>query len=77
MEIMPDHVHLLLSCDPQFGIHRLVKYIKATSSYQLRCEFPELIRRLPSLWTNSYCIMTTGGTSIEVLKNYIENQKGK
>lgn len=77
MEIMPDHVHLLLNCDPQFGIHRLVKYIKGTSSYQLRKEFPELTHRLPSLWTNSYCVLTTGGTPIEVIKRYIENQKGK
>src|SRR4029077_17361208 len=29
MEVMPDHVHLLVGCDPQYGIHRLVKGIKA------------------------------------------------
>jgi putative transposase len=28
LEVMPDHVHLLLGCDPQFGIHRLVKLLK-------------------------------------------------
>jgi REP element-mobilizing transposase RayT len=28
MEVMPDHVHLLVGCDPQYGIHRLVKGIK-------------------------------------------------
>lgn len=27
-EVMPDHVHLLVGCDPQFGIHRLVKFVK-------------------------------------------------
>ncbi|MCA1787759.1 MAG: IS200/IS605 family transposase, partial [Desulfobacteraceae bacterium] len=25
LEIMPDHVHLLIEVDPQFGIHRLIK----------------------------------------------------
>jgi putative transposase len=77
MEVMPDHVHLLVGCDPQFGIHRLVKFIKGASSFQLRNEFPELKRRLPSLWTNSYFVATTGGVTIETMKKYIESQKGK
>jgi len=76
-EVMPDHVHLLLGCDPQFGIHRLVKYLKGVSSHHLRREFPELKRRLPSLWTNSYFVATTGGVTLDVLKAYVENQKGK
>jgi len=53
LEVMPDHVHLLVGCDPHFGIHRLVKSIKGASSHQLRLEFPHLKRKLPSLWTNS------------------------
>lgn len=51
LEVMPDHVHLVVGCDPQFGIHRLVKRLKGYSSYMLRAEFPALKRRLPSLWT--------------------------
>lgn len=39
MEIMPDHVHLLLEVDPQFGIHRAVKNIKGKTSRILRAEF--------------------------------------
>ncbi len=77
IEVMPDHVHLLLSCDPQFGIHRLVKFIKGASSHQLRQEFPQLKRQLPSLWTNSYYVGTTGGVTLEVVKRYVESQKGK
>lgn len=53
MEIMPDHVHLLLEVDPQFGIHRAVKNIKGKTSRILRAEFISLRTRLPSLWTNS------------------------
>ena len=37
---MPDHVHLLVGCDPQLGIHRLVKLLKGYSSQELRAEFP-------------------------------------
>jgi len=61
LEVMPDHVHLLLGCDPQFGIHRLVKLLKGQSSHALRAEFPTLKRRLPSLWTNSYFVAPVGG----------------
>jgi putative transposase len=77
MEVMPDHVHLLVGCDPQFGIHRLVKYLKGTSSRSLRQEFPHLKRRLPSLWTNSYFCATTGGVTLETLKRYVEGQKNR
>ena len=75
MEVMPDHVHLLLGCDPQFGINRLVRSIKGVSSRTLRQEFPALKSRLPSLWTNAYFVATVGGAPLAVIKQYIENQK--
>jgi putative transposase len=77
LEVMPDHVHLLVGCDPQFGIHRLVKLLKGNSSHALRAEFPALKRRLPSLWTNSYFVSTIGGVTLETLKRYVESQKGR
>jgi putative transposase len=75
MEIMPDHVHLLLEVEPQFGIHRLVKLLKGRTSRLLRQEFSSLKRRLPTLWTNSYFVATVGGTPLAAIKQYIENQK--
>ena len=75
LEIMPDHVHLLVEVDPQFGIHRLVKQLKGRSSRLLRQEFPTLKSRLPTLWTNAYFVSTVGGAPLEVIKQYIENQK--
>ena len=75
LEIMPDHVHLLMEIDPQYGIHRAVKQIKGHSSRVLRGEFPWLCSRLPSLWTNSYFVATVGGAPLDVIKQYIENQK--
>jgi putative transposase len=77
LEVMPDHVHLLVGCDPQFGIHRLVKYLKGTSSRYLRQEFPQLKRRLPSLWTNSYFVCTVGAVTQDSLKRYVEGQKNR
>lgn len=75
MEIMPDHVHLLLEVGPQFGIHRAVKNIKGKTSRILRAEFISLRTRLPSLWTNSYFVATVGEAPLEVIKQYIESQK--
>lgn len=74
MEIMPDHVHLLVEVDPQYGIHKLVKTIKGKTSFLLREEFPPLKSKIPTLWTNSYFVSTVGGASIDVVKQYIENQ---
>ena len=75
MEIMPDHVHLLMEVDPQFGVHKAVKQIKGRTSRVLRQEFGWLRSRLPSLWTNSYFVSTVGGAPLSVIKQYIENQK--
>lgn len=75
MEVMPDHVHMLIEVDPQLGIHKAVKRIKGRSSHNLREEFPWLKRRLPSLWTNSYFVSTVGETPLASMKQYIENQK--
>jgi putative transposase len=75
VETMPDHVHLLVTVDPQYGIHRLVKQIKGRSSRLLRQEFPHLKSRMPTLWTNSYFVATTGGATLELIKKYVENQR--
>src|SRR5579859_5537520 len=75
LEVMPDHVHVLVECDPQFGIHRLVRLMKGRSSRLLRREFPVLKRKLPTLWTNSYFVSTVGRAPLSVMKQYIEDQK--
>ena len=71
MEVMPDHVHVLLEVNPQLGIHKAVKRIKGRSSHALRIEFPWLKRRLPTLWTNSYFVSTVGGAPLSAIKQYI------
>lgn len=75
MEVMPDHVHLLVEVDPQYGIHRAVRLIKGRSSRLLRGEYPWLKSRLPTLWTNSYFVSTVGGAPLKTVRQYIENQK--
>ncbi|ARV59090.1 IS200/IS605 family transposase [Nostocales cyanobacterium HT-58-2] len=75
MEIMPDHVHLLIEVDPQFGVHKAIKRFKGNSSRNLRLEFPELKTKLPILWINSYFVSTVGGAPLDVIKQYIQLQK--
>ena len=77
METDRDHIHLLIGCDPQLGIHKVVKRMKGRSSRLLRQEFAECRTRVPSLWTNSYFCATVGGAPIEVLKQYIADQQHK
>ncbi len=75
MEIVPDHVYLLMEVDPQFGINKAVRSIKGYTSSVLRKEFKELTTRLPSLWTNSYFVSTIGDVPLNVIEQYIESQK--
>jgi putative transposase len=75
LEVMPDHVHLLVEVDPQYGIQSLVRQVKGRSSRLLRREFKALRARIPTLWTNSCFISTVGGAPLAVIKQYIEQQK--
>jgi len=75
LEIMPDHVHLLCEVDPQYGVHKVIKEIKGITSRLLRQEFKHLTTKLPTLWTNSYFVSTVGGAPLEVIRQYVENQK--
>lgn len=77
METDEDHIHLLISCDPQFGIHKIVKRMKGRTSRILRQEFDICRTRVPSLWTNSYFCASVGGAPISVLKQYIADQQHK
>src|SRR5690606_20879139 len=72
LQVMPDHVHLLVEVDQQFGIHRLIKLMKGKSSKLIREEFPWVKSRLPTLWTNSYFVSTIGGAPLEVITNSID-----
>ena len=75
LEVLPEHVHVLVQVDPQFGVHQLVKLLKGRSSRLLRDEFPWLKSRLPTLWTNSYFCATVGGAPLDIVRQYVEQQK--
>lgn len=75
VEVMQDHVHILIDINPKYNITSIIKQIKGRSSKILRDKYPELKSRVPSLWTNSKFISTVGSVDLEHIKRYIEEQK--
>lgn len=74
-----DHVHILFDVPPQIAPSKLVNTIKGVTSRMIRKNYSEYLKKFywePIFWSDSYCISTTGGASIEVIKKYIEKQKG-
>jgi len=71
-----DHVHVFISGQPQLSVHKTIKKLKGRSSNKLRKEFPELLK-LPTMWTNSYFVSTTGNACSETISIYIKDQKGR
>jgi putative transposase len=76
IEIMPDHIHLLLDVDPRIGIVSIVGKIKGHTSHIIRKAFPWMKKRLPSLWTRGKFIASVGSVTLAVVQRYIDSQKG-
>ena len=75
MEVLLDHVHLLIDVNPKIGVFTVVNKIKGYTSRVLREEFPDLKSRLPTLWTESKFISSVGTVTLEIVKRYIEEQR--
>ena len=76
LEVMPDHLHLLMSVPPNVSVTSVIGKIKGFTSKTIREEFPAMKSRLPTLWTRSKFVASTGGVTLDALKAYVENQKG-
>ena len=79
MEVMPDHIHLLVNCKPQFFISDMIKIMKGNLARQMFLVHPELKQKLwgGHLWNPSYCAVTVSDRSREQVLAYIEGQKEK
>ena len=76
LAIQPDHLHLFIRAWPTDSAEACVKELKGITSFTLRKEFANILKRLPSLWTRSYFVSTAGAVSAETIQRYIEAQKG-
>ena len=73
-----DHVHLLISAKPTLDITKYINILKGHSSRYLRDKYKDFLKDKlwgDSFWSPSYFIATTGNVSIDVLKEYVENQR--
>ena len=74
-----DHVHILFKAHPNTEISKFINAYKSASSRLLKKEFPEIRQKLweEYFWSQSFCLLTTGGAPIEVIREYIESQGQK
>ncbi|PUA39638.1 IS200/IS605 family transposase [Paenibacillus elgii] len=71
-----DHVHILFKAHPNTELSKFINAYKSASSRLVKKEFPEVRKKLwkEYFWSRSFCLLTTGGAPMEVIKKYIENQ---
>jgi putative transposase len=71
-----DHVHVLFKTHPKTELSKFINAYKSASSRILKKEFPHIKQKLwkEYFWSRSFCLLTTGGTPIDIVRKYIENQ---
>ena len=71
-----DHVHILFRSEPNSNISKFINAYKSASSRLIKKEFPSIRSRLykEAFWSQSFCLISTGGANIETIKKYIESQ---
>ena len=71
-----DHIHILFKAHPNTELSKFINAYKSASSRLIKKNFPEVKQKLwkEMFWSRSFCLLTTGGAPIEVIKKYIENQ---
>ncbi|MCY6356097.1 IS200/IS605 family transposase [Clostridium sp. ZS2-4] len=74
-----NHVHVLFKAHPNSGLSKFINAYKSASSRLIKKEFPQIKKKLwkECFWSRSYCLLTTGGSPIEVIKKYIQSQGKK
>ena len=72
-----DHVHLLVNYPPKVAVSKLVNSLKGVSSRKIKQIYPELKQYYwkNTLWSPSYFAGSCGGAPLDIVKQYIENQK--
>jgi putative transposase len=74
-----DHIHILFKAHPKTQISKFINAYKSASSRLLKKEYPKIKKKLweDKFWSQSFCLITTGGAPIEIIKKYIESQGRK
>ena len=74
-----DHVHILFRGQPNTEISKFINAYKSASSRIIKKEFPEIRKSLwkEMFWSQSFCLLTTGGVTADIIKQYIQSQGEK
>ncbi|UNK20438.1 IS200/IS605 family transposase [Paenibacillus sp. N3/727] len=74
-----DHIHVMFKAHPNSELSKFLNAYKSASSRLIKRDFPIVRKKLwkEMFWSRSFCLITTGGASIETIKQYIEKQGRK
>ena len=74
-----DHVHVLFRGQPNTEMSKFINAYKSASSRLIKKEFPEIRKSLwkEMFWSQSYCLISTGGATVDIIKQYIQSQGAK
>lgn len=74
-----DHVHVMFRAKPRSELSKFINAYKSASSRLIKKEYPEIRKKLwkEAFWSQSFCLLTAGGASVEVIRQYTETQGEK
>lgn len=74
-----DHIHVLFRGQPNSEISKFINAYKSASSRLIKKEYPQIRKSLwkEMFWSQSYCLISTGGVTVDIIKQYIQSQGEK
>ncbi|MCI6698722.1 MAG: IS200/IS605 family transposase [Lachnospiraceae bacterium] len=74
-----DHIHVLFTAQPNSELSKFINAYKSASSRLIKKEFPSIRNSLweEMFWSKSFCLLTTGGVTVDIIKQYIQSQGQK
>lgn len=71
-----DHLHILFRAEPKSNISKFINAYKSSTSRKIKELFPYVTEKRweSKFWSQSFCLITTGGAPVDVIKQYIESQ---
>ena len=80
MEVMPDHIHMLVEAPPTYSPTKIVQTMKSISARELYARFPKMKKEMWSgkIWGEGYFVRSVGDKlTSEVISKYIQYQKSE
>jgi putative transposase len=75
-DLMPDHVHILISIPPKYSVAEVIGYLKGKSSIWIAQNVERKLRNFlgHKFWARGYFVSTVGRDE-ETIRTYIKNQE--